>query len=78
MELWLKHFNSQRTPQFIIGNKHLHKKDLHALNEVHQRSGSKGETTKRFTNFESWGKGKCGRWNKCTRSDITTKHFNRI
>ena len=26
-------FNSQRTPQFIIGNKHLHKKDLHALNE---------------------------------------------
>ncbi|KGU02951.1 hypothetical protein MEY_05668 [Candida albicans 19F] len=33
MELWSKHFNSQRTPQFIIGNKHLHKKDLYALNE---------------------------------------------
>ena len=33
MKLWLKHFNSQRTPQFIIGNKHLNKKDLYALNE---------------------------------------------
>ncbi|KGU35022.1 hypothetical protein MGK_01830 [Candida albicans P57055] len=33
MKLWSKHFNSQRTPQFIIGNKHLNKKDLHALNE---------------------------------------------
>ncbi|KGU02218.1 hypothetical protein MEM_05733, partial [Candida albicans L26] len=34
MELWSKHFNSQRTPQFIIGNKHLNKKDLYASNEV--------------------------------------------
>ena len=33
MKLWLKHFNSQRTPQFIIGNKHLNKKDLYASNE---------------------------------------------
>ena len=78
MELWLKHFNSQRTPQFIIGNQHLNKKELIALNEYINEVVQKVKRRRKFTNLESWGEARCGRRNKYTCLAITTRQLDFI
>ncbi|CAX39576.1 polyprotein of l1-like non-ltr retrotransposon zorro 3, putative [Candida dubliniensis CD36] len=77
-ELWSKHFNSQRTPQFIIGNQHLNKKELIALNEYINEVVQKVKRRRKFTNLESWGEARCGRRNKYTCLAITTRQLDFI